>query len=125
MSRPWKSSRQDSFFKGEWFGLPAPARYMPFGKESRCRDEFGLTETQLSVLVAIVAAEFVGVAPVSARDIAGVIGSQPNSHLWTLEKLGWVEVEKKPGTSGKLYKPTAKAWRELGLQGWSLLKEVA
>ena len=117
--------RQDHFFKGEFYGLPAPVKSTPFGHETRCRDEFGITEVQLAVVVAVIAAEFVGMPPVSARDISGVVGSHASSHMWTLEKLGWAEAQKKPGTSGKLYRATIKAKRMLGLEDWSLLRESA
>jgi chromosome segregation and condensation protein ScpB len=106
-------------------GLPEPMTRVPFGRTSASRDEFRLLPAQLKVVTAIVAAEFVGLTPVSLSDIEQVVDCSARTMMAALERAGWVEVAGHlPRRTSKLYKPTAKAWRELGLVGWSLLKEV-
>lgn len=118
-------ARQDAFFKGEFFGLPTKVLHTPFGRDSKCKDETGLTESQLAVLVALVAAEFAQVTPVTASEVEALVPHQPRPRLLELTKLGFIEVVgKAPKRTTRLYKPTAKAWREFGFIGWSL-KEVA
>jgi hypothetical protein len=119
--------RQDRFFNGEWFArLPAKCVNVPFGGDSRMMDEWGITDAAFEVVVAILAAEFTQMGPVSAPDLDEVIDRDPRPHLYRLERLGWIEsVGKVPRRTSKLYKPTAKAWRELLPDGWSLLREVA
>lgn len=115
----------EAAFVGLHAGLPSPMVRVPFGQETRTRDEFGLKLAQLHVVVALVAAEFAQVTPVTIAELAPVLKVVPHG-MSSLERAGWVEtVGRVAGTSTKLYRPTARAWRELGFDGWSLLKEVA
>lgn len=119
-------ARQNGFYKGQFYGLPSKLKHVPFSSESRTKEVTGLTDSQLQVVVAVVAAEFVQLGPVSLRQINTVVSCEAGSRLHGLVVGGWLEVAAKAkGTTGKLYVPTSKAWRELGLNGWSLLKEVA
>lgn len=107
-------------------GLPNPVQRVPFGQESRSREAVGLTESHLQVVVAIVAADFTQVGPVCADEIDRVIDATPHGVLAELEQSGWIQtVGHLPKKTTKVYAATAKAWRELGLVGWSLLKETA
>lgn len=119
--------RQDAFFHGEWFGkLPAKPLHVPFGGDSRAMDEWGISDGAVEVVVAILAAEFTQVGPVTATELDLVMSRDPRPHLIRLERLGWIEVVGKvKNRTSKIYKPTAKAWRELLPDGWSLLREVA
>lgn len=117
-------SRQDQFFSGVAFGLPTACQRVPFGQESKSRDELGLRPSALKLVVAVVAAEFTQMGGVTAGEIGTIIGSKAHN-LSRLERAGWVAVKVVPGTTIKLYAPTTKAWKALGLDGWSLLKEVA
>jgi chromosome segregation and condensation protein ScpB len=85
-----------------------------------------LTDAQLQVVVAVVAAEFSQMTPVTLREIEARVSCCPKAMMHALTKAGWVaEVGQVKGRTAKLYGPTARAWRDLGLLGWSLLKEVA
>lgn len=107
-------------------GLPSPLTAVPFGHENRVRDEFGFAPGALPVLVAILAAEYVQLGPVSSHDLDQIVEGQPRPHLLALEKAGWIAVVGHlPRRTTKLYSPTAKAWKELLPDGWSLLREVA
>ncbi len=107
-------------------GLPTPVYRTPFGNENRIRDELGIAPGALSVLVALLAAEFVQIGPVSGDDLDDIVEGQPRAHFVALEKGGWIEaVGHLPKKTTKIYRPTAKAWRELLPDGWSLLREVA
>jgi len=119
-------ARQDSFFYGEAFGLPAKVHRVPFGQESRSKELIGLTEGQLQLVMALVAAEFTQMGPVTADEIDGIVETCPQSHMRAIVKAGWAEeVGFVKRSTEKLYVPTRKAWRELLPEGWSLLKEVA
>jgi hypothetical protein len=107
-------------------GLPNPVTRVPFGQDSRSKEEFGLLPGQLQVVVAIVAADFTQVGPVSVDEVDRVVDCDPWSHMAVLERGGWVEVAGTlPRSTSKLYRSTARARRLLCLEGWSLLKEVA
>ena len=119
-------SRQDHFYHGEFFGLPAKVKHVPFAKESPCKDATGLTAAELAVVVAVIAAEFCQIGPVSLKEIDTIVECSAHSKLRGLVAMGWLEkAGQVKGRTSKLYAPTTKAKRELGLQGWSLLKEVA
>jgi hypothetical protein len=119
-------ARQNQFYKGQFFGLPTKSLHIPFGRDSACKDATGLTASQLSVMVALIAAEFTQVTPVSAAEVAELVEYAAPPALLNLVRMGFAEVVGKEAKSvAKLYRPTAKAWRELGFLGWSLLKEVA
>ncbi len=119
-------ARQNQYYKGQFFGLPAKVPHVPFANESRTREALGLTDAQLQIVVAVVAAEYVQLGPVTRRQLSDVIDCHACSLLHGLVHAGWLEVVGKvKGRTSKVYAPTAKSWRELGLQGWSLLKEVA
>lgn len=106
---------KDHFFTGFSPGLPAPVRHVPFAKEG-----------QLQVVVAVIAAEYVQIGPVSHRQINEIVDCHAGAQLHGLVLSGWLEeVGRVQGRTSKLYGSTARASRELGLQGWSLLKEVA
>jgi chromosome segregation and condensation protein ScpB len=99
---------------------------VPFGQESRAEVELGLKPAPLAVVVAVVAADFCQVGPVSAADLEQVVDCSVTSYMARLERAGWVEVAGRlPRSTTKLYRSTARARRLLGLEGWSLLKEVA
>jgi hypothetical protein len=116
----------DRFRSGVHPGLPAPKRKVPFGQVSTSQEELGLMPTELKLVVALVAAEFTQMGPVSGAELGSITGVSSLTHLSRLEKAGWIrDVGRIPRTTGKLYAPTARAWRELGFVGWSLLKEVA
>lgn len=106
------------------FAAVRKATRIPFGQEARSKEELGLLPAQLRVVVALIAAEYAQVAPVSIADITPVLKVVPHG-MNRLERAGWVEAVGRTSSTAKLYRPTAKAWRELGLEGWSLLKEVA
>lgn len=126
MKRGRKSGLRDRLFSGMHPGLPPPVKNVPFGQHSRSKEIVGIIESELQMVVALVAAEFTQMGPVTARELARIIEAQPQSHLHKLVRAGWVaEAGVVAGSVEKLYGSTAKAWRELGLQGWSLLKEVA
>lgn len=113
-------------FAGCHPGLPPKVTRMPFGLESRTKELLGLTASQLQVVVAVIAAAFVQLGPVTQQQLNAVVDCHAGAHLYGLVLAGWLdEGEKVKGSRAKQYVPTAKAWRELGLQGWSLLKEVA
>jgi len=120
-------ARQNGFYTGQFYGLPTKVKRVPFDKdESPCKERTGLTEGELQVVVAVVAAAFCQMGPVSLKEIDAIVDCSAHCKLRGLVANGWLETVGyiKGGTS-KMYAPTAKAWRELGLTGWSLLKEVA
>ena len=120
------SARGDALYSGIHTGLPMPMTRVPFGQVSASREELGLAPAALKVIVAIVAADFTQVGPVNANELRELIDAAPHCHLARLERAGWVEVVAYvPRKTSKLYRATDKARRELGLEGWSLLKEVA
>jgi chromosome segregation and condensation protein ScpB len=107
-------------------GLPNPVTRVPFGQESRSKEEVGLLEAELQVVVAVVAADFTQVGPVSREDIDRIVACEATNYMARLERSGWVEVVGVlPRSTSKLYRATSKARRVLGLEGWSLLREVA
>lgn len=107
-------------------GLPNPVVRVPFGLESASKAELDLLPAQLQVVVALVAADFTQVGPVSVEELDRVVECSPWSLMAKLERAGWVEVAGHlPRSTSKLYRSTPKAWKVLGLEGWSLLKEVA
>jgi hypothetical protein len=116
--------RVDSFYSGQVFGLPAKVRSVPFGQESKCSAELGLTEAELECAVALIAAEFVQMGPVTARQVGELVSYKPQHPLYSLAKKGFA-VAVARNVRELLYVPTPKAWRELGFNGWSLLKETA
>lgn len=116
----------DSFYHGQFYGLPTKMKRVPFAHESVCRERIGLTVGELHVVVAVVAAAYCQLGPVSLKEIDSIIDCDAHSKLRGLVATGWLEkAGQVKGRTSKLYVPTAKAWRELGLLGWSLLKEVA
>jgi chromosome segregation and condensation protein ScpB len=120
------SARGQALYSGIHTGLPAPMTRVPFGQHSASREELGLPPAALKVIVAVVAADFTQVGPVSANELRDITDVAPHCHLARLERAGWVEVVGYvPRKTAKLYHATPKAWKELGLVGWSLLKEVA
>lgn len=107
-----------NFFAGTCSGLPATTSHTPFGHESSWFDEFGLLESQVRVVVAVLAAEAAGLGPVCQQDIEQVC---PIYYLSKLERLGWIECAGKvPRSNTKIWRGTKKAWRVLGLAGWRL-----
>jgi hypothetical protein len=126
VKRQGKGSLRERLFTGIHPGLPPKVTRVPFGLESRSREATGLTEAELQVVVAVVAASYVQLGPVTHRQINDVVDCHAGAHLYSLVQSGWLEeVGKIKGCTAKMYAPTARAWRELGLSGWSLLKEVA
>ena len=120
-----KNALAQRLYSGVHPGLPAPMQRVPFGHQCPWREALGLTRAEAHMVCALVAAEFVGLGPVSVRQLVDACGYRGHN-LAGLERAGWIEVAGFiPKRSGKLWKATEKAWRELGLQGWSLLKEVA
>jgi hypothetical protein len=106
--------------------LPDPVTRVPFGQESRSKEEFGLLPGQLEVVVALVAADFTQVGPTSVQEFDRLVDCDPHSYMAALERGGWVEVAGTlPRTTSKLYRSTARARRLLCLESWSLLKEIA
>jgi len=119
-------ARQSQFYKGQFFGLPTKVLHIPFANESRCKEATGLSPAALKVVVAVIAAEYVQLGPVTHRQINEVVDCHAGACLRGLVATGWLEeAGKVKGRVAKLYAPTERAWRELGLSGWSLLKEVA
>lgn len=99
-------------------GLPPKVKCVPFGQESQWRSEFGLLEAQAHVVVCILAAEAVGLGPVTKQQVDKVCEYTVHE-LLALERQGWLEcVGKVPGMNTKLWRGTKKAWRVLGLTGW-------
>lgn len=99
---------------------------IPFGKDSSSREQLGLAPRQLELVVAVAAADFTGVGPVSVRDLNDLLGTRGHQYMLALVRAGWLEpAGTVKGTAGKLYTSTKRARVELGLAGWSLLKEVA
>lgn len=121
-----KARLASKLFAGVHPGLPNKVQRVPFGLESRSREAVGLTESQLQVVVAVLAADYAQVTPVTRREIDKVVECSANASLNKLVQRGWlVEAPPMKGTQRKAYSPSAKAWRELLPDGWSLLKEVA
>lgn len=118
MKRSRQSGIRDRLFSGMHPGAPPKTKYTPFGQDCSYKDEFGLVESLVHVVVCVLAAEAVGLGPVTQQQMAEVSDySVHGVHL--LERQGWVEcVGKIPGTRSKLWSGTKKAWRVLGLAGW-------
>jgi hypothetical protein len=90
---------------------------VPFGLESVSKAELDLLPAQLQVMVAVVAADFTQVGPVSVEEIDRVVECSPWSYMAKLERAGWVEVAGTlPRSTSKLYRSTAKARKLLGLE---------
>jgi chromosome segregation and condensation protein ScpB len=101
-------------------------KHLPLAAKQLVREMTGLTPAQLEVAVAVVAADFTQVGPISCDDMERILSAAPRSVVAVLERTGWIEVAGYIGTTtSKLYRATPKAWKSLGLEGWSLLKEVA
>ncbi len=118
MTRGRKSGLRDRLFSQMHPGLPPKVQRVPFGGPSGYKDEFDLLESQVHMVVTVLAAEAIGLGPVTEQQMAEVCDYTVHG-LYGLEKLGWVEcVGRVPRSSSKLWIGTKKAWRVLGLAGW-------
>lgn len=103
---------------------PHGMKAVPFGNESWTQEAFGLTEGQLAVVVALVAASVSDDEPLpwSAAKLAEKVRFfDCHKHLSSLERRCWVECcGKVPGTTAKLWRPTARAIRRLKLDKWDV-----
>ena len=108
---------------GVHIGLPNPMQpgRTPFGQESKWFETFGLHETAVAVVVAVLAAEFLGLGPVTRRQVEAVIGRTHLNNMRHLERGGWLVVAgQTPRSTEKLWKPTARAWWTFFPQGWQV-----
>jgi hypothetical protein len=109
---------RERLFSGMSPGLPPPVTYVPFGQECPYRSEFNLPESQVHAVVVVLAAEAVGLGPVTKQQIDEVCDFAAHAVL-ALERQGWLEcMGKVPGTNAKLWRGSKKAKRVLGLAGW-------
>lgn len=114
------SSLRERLFTGMSPGLPPKTKYTPFGQDCSYKDEFGIVESQVNVVVTVLAAEAVGLGPVTQQQMDAVCAYSAHG-VYMLERLGWIECSGKiPGTRSKLWRGTKKAWRVLGLAGWKV-----
>lgn len=90
---------------------------------SRCREILDLTERQLDIVLALLAAEHWGRSPCSLRELERCLKRSAQSELHRLERGLWVECAgwRPSGTSRqkeKLWRPTVRARARLGFQKW-------
>ncbi len=102
--------------------MPKPELPRAVSKSGRSlvtRDAWGITYSQLTAIVAIMAAESVGIRGVTRRElesIGALVGD--GSHIGDLEKRRWVVCIGRGGANGqeRLWAPHPRAWRELGFE---------
>lgn len=112
------ASLRERLFTGMSPGLPPKPKYVPFGQDCPYRSEFGLVESLVHAVVAVLAAEAVGLGPVTLQQINEVCDFAAHG-VYQLERQGWLECAGKvAGRNAKLWRGTRKARRALGLAGW-------
>lgn len=111
----------NALYSGIHPGLPNPVQRTPFGNESPYQEAFGLSRGAVHMLVALLAAEAVGMGPVSRRQLNEVAEYSASQSMAELERMGWVVVAgQTPRSTEKLWAPTARAWRTFFPQGWRI-----
>lgn len=106
------------------FSRPGPAgrpKATPFGHDSWEKEAFDLTPAQLRVVVALLAAEFTGVGPVTIAQCEEVTGGCCHSVMPYLVRGRWAEQAGRVDRSReKLWRATRTALRRLFPNGWQV-----
>lgn len=88
---------------------------------SRCREALDLTEAELEVVVTLVSAAVVGLGPLTVKAIREKVTRQAPRGFASLVRRMWIEsAGLVPRTREQLWRPTVRAFRRLGLQGWEV-----
>lgn len=123
MKKTPRGSLGKRLFSGVHPGLPNPIQpgRTPFGQECRWKECFGISRQMCDVVVAVLAAESLGLGPVTKRQIEDVTGHRHLNTLRSLERGGWlVQAGQTPRSTEKLWAPTQRAWRTFFPQGWQV-----
>lgn len=100
-------------------GPAAPLKAVPFGQDSWCKDEFGLTEAQLAVVVALLASEMVGAGLATINELTDFTGVAAQACMAPLVRGRWVEQAGRVDKSReKLWCATRRARQLLFPDGW-------
>jgi hypothetical protein len=89
---------------------------------SRCKEVLEITETELRIVVCLIAAESCGVGLVTVASLTQVTGRHRQQSMADLARGGWVESPDKVTKSReRLWRATPAAWRRLGFVGWQVI----
>jgi hypothetical protein len=100
-------------------GLPAPMQRVPFGQDCPYRSEFGITESYVHMVVALIAAEVTQCGPATLSELGFIDLSSACGSGARLERGGWIQCVGRDANKAKLWVATPKARRALGLEGWT------
>lgn len=100
-------------------GLPAPMQRVPFGQDCPYKSEFGITESSVHMVVALIAAEVTQCAPATLGELGFIELSSSCGSGARLERGGWIKCVGRNEKKAKLWEATPRAKRELGLEGWT------
>jgi hypothetical protein len=93
---------------------------VPFGQDCPYGEVFGITESPTHFVTALIAAAITGCGPATLEEVVDRTGYPSHSTMAArLERSGWIVCVGRTSTKAKLWQATPKAWRELGLVGWT------